>query len=86
MLWRLLEMVGVVVGLCKIRLLQAWQWRWLLNSPRRGEQRLAQAFSRKWSPRQLAQFRASERLAQARQVSPKRERVLALVPDSRTLA
>jgi len=30
-----------VVGWCKIRLLQAWQWRGLLNSPRRA--RLAQA-------------------------------------------
>jgi len=35
MLWRLLAVVGVVVGMCKIQLLQAWQWRWLLNSPRR---------------------------------------------------
>ena len=55
-------------------------------SPRQGEQRLALVFSRRWSPRRLAQFRASERLAQARQVSPKRERAEAPVPDSRTLA
>jgi len=41
MLLRLLAVVGVVVGMCKIRLLQAWQWRWLLSSPRRA--RLAQA-------------------------------------------
>ncbi|QCE09784.1 hypothetical protein DEO72_LG10g1007 [Vigna unguiculata] len=55
-------------------------------SPRRGGQRLVQAFSRKWPPRRLAQFRASERLTQARRVSPKRERAEAPVPDSRTLA
>jgi len=34
-------MVGVLLVCAKIRLLQAWQWRGLLNSPRRA--RLAQA-------------------------------------------